>query len=130
MIIIDATGAAMGRIATFAAKQALLGKEVAIVNCENAVITGRKSAIMETYKTKRSRGGYAQKGPYFPSSTEMIFKRTIRGMLPWKIARGKKAFKLVKCFNGLPAEYAASEKISFKSAKKPYLKLKELSNLI
>ena len=46
-IIIDATDAALGRMATFAAKQALNGKKVIILNSEDAIITGKKHAILD-----------------------------------------------------------------------------------
>ena len=41
-IVIDATNATMGRLASYVAKQALLGKQIAIVNSEKAIITGNK----------------------------------------------------------------------------------------
>jgi len=130
-IIIDATEAAMGRVATFAAKQALLGKKVFIINCDEAAITGKKKAIIEVYNTKIARGGYSQKGPYYSKTSEKVFKRTIRGMLPWNITRGREAYRRIKCFNEAPAEYAKSEKIiRFAKAKSPYITLAQLTELI
>ena len=41
-------------------------------------------------------------------------KRTIRGMLPYKKGRGADAFKKIKCYNSLPAEFESSEKTSLK----------------
>lgn len=130
-IIIDATDAAAGRIASFAAKQALLGKKIIILNCDDAVITGKKHAILEVYKAKRARGGYAQKGPYISTTPERIMKRTVRGMLPWNISKGREAFKRVKCFNEAPEEYLKSEKImKFENAKYPNISLEMLEELI
>ena len=130
-IIIDTEGAAMGRIATFAAKQALLGKKVIILNCDGAVITGKKHAILEAYKVKIRRGGYSQKGPYISRTVEKIMKRAIRGMLPWNINRGRVAFKLIRCYSGAPEEYAKSDKIiRFEKAKSPNLSLAELTDLM
>ena len=65
-IIIDASNSVLGRVASLAAKQALLGKDVIIINCNNALISGRKNFIVKQYKQKRSRGWYALKGPNFP----------------------------------------------------------------
>ena len=113
-IIIDATGGSMGRIASLAAKQALLGKEVIIVNCNDAVITGRPRTTIAAYEKKRARGGSAQKGPYFPKSPERIMKRTVRGMLSYKQGRGDAAFKRVMCYNSLPEEFKDAEKTSLK----------------
>jgi large subunit ribosomal protein L13 len=127
-ILIDASEIAMGRLATYAAKQALLGNKVSIINCNKAVITGKKHAILDFYKKKKERGGSAQKGPYISRVPEKIMKRTIRGMLPWKRTRGRNAFKLIKCYNG--EEDIKGEKVSFKKASSPYLSLKDLSKLL
>lgn len=86
-IVIDATKATLGRLASYAAKQALLGKEVIIVNCNNAVITGDRRMIINEYKIQRQRGSSTLEGPYFPNIPEKLLKRTIRGMLRYK--RGK-----------------------------------------
>jgi len=129
-IIIDAHGAPFGRVATYAAKQALLGKKIIILNCNEAVITGKKHAVLQAYQIKVARGGYAQKGPYFSKSTEKFAKRIIRGMLPWTNARGKEAYKRIMCYNAVPEEYASKEKMSFDRAKPPYISLKELTKLL
>ena len=46
-IIIDANGAVFGRLCSFAAKKALEGDEVIIVNSENAIMTGNKSDLIQ-----------------------------------------------------------------------------------
>ena len=113
-IIIDATDAVVGRISTFAAKQSLLGKKVAVVNCEKAIMTGDKAMVIAKFEEKRARGGMAQKGPYHHINPEMIVKRAIRGMLPYKYERGASAFDKIKCYNGVPKEYANAKAISLK----------------
>jgi len=130
-IIIDSTGSPLGRIATFAAKQALLGKKVFVINCDDAVITGKQHAILEVYKKKISRGGYSQKGPYISRTTDRIMRRTIRGMLPWNITRGREAYRRVKCFGEAPKEYAGAEKIiRLNKAKLPYISLARLADIL
>ncbi len=113
-IIVDASGGALGRIAAFAAKQSLLGKEVIIINCENALITGSPRNSIDSYKQKRARGGTAQRGPYFPKSSERLMKRTIRGMLSYKQLRGLTAYKRIMCFDSTPEEYKNAKPISMK----------------
>ncbi len=113
-LVIDADGGALGRIASYVAKQALLGKEVVVVNCSKIIITGNKPDILQNYKQLRGRGGWALNGPYFPKTPERIMKRTIRGMLPWKNERGVLAFKRVKCYNEVPAEFEEVKKINMK----------------
>lgn len=130
-IVIDANDGLMGRIASFAAKQALLGKKISIVNCENVKISGKKNAVVNTYHAKIAKGGTAQKGPYIPRTAEGLFRRAVRGMLPWSKARGREALKRVKCYEGIPAEFEKAEKISFRAEfYKPFITLKELVKLI
>ncbi|MBU0761328.1 MAG: 50S ribosomal protein L13 [Nanoarchaeota archaeon] len=127
-IIIDAAEGALGRIAGFAAKQSLLGKEVVIVNCNDAMITGSPRTTIAKYAQKRARGGSAQKGPYFPKSPERIMKRTVRGMLSYKQTRGRQALKRIICYNQTPSEFEDAEKISMKrEIKVKAIKLKKLS---
>lgn len=113
-IIIDATDGAMGRVASFAAKKALLGSEIVIVNCNAVLITGQKIVALEKYRRLRKMGGSALKGPNFPRSPERIMKRTVRGMLPWRQGRGRDALKMIKCYNVVPAEYEKVDKVSLK----------------
>ena len=76
-------------------------EEVIIVNCSKAVITGKKQDILGKYKEKIARGVPAY-GPFFPRPSEKIVRRTVRGMIPWRQARGKEVFKYVKCYRGIP----------------------------
>ena len=127
-IVIDASEGVLGRVASFAAKQSLLGKKVTIVNCEKALVTGRRKNILEEYKIARRRGGSSRKGPKFPKSSERIMKRTIRGMLQYKEGRGAAAFKRIMCYDAIPEEFANTKKINLKkelNAKS--LELKEVS---
>jgi len=101
-MIIDATDLILGRVASYAAKKAMLGEKVDIVNCEKAVVTGNKRFIIADYKRKAARGTHA-KGPFFPKVPDRLVRRTIRGMLPHKQPKGRDAFKRVMCYVGVPA---------------------------
>ncbi len=113
-IVIDATDGIFGRIASFAAKQALLGFQVFVVNCEKALVSGGRRNIINEYIEARVRGGSSQKGPYFPKAPERLMKRTIRGMLPYKQGRGEAAFLRVKCYTGVPEDLKTDKKVSLK----------------
>lgn len=131
MIVIDATNGTLGRLASYSAKQALLGKEIVIVNCNDAVVTGHRKDILGKYRKARARGGSSLKGPHFPKSPERIIKRTIRGMLSYKKGRGLSAFKRIKCYNETPAEFEDAKKVKAgkqKTAKTT--KLSEISRLL
>ena len=117
-IVIDATNAVLGRLASYAAKQALLGHEIIIVNCDKAIVTGKHSTIIREYHISRSRGGSSLNGPHFPKTPERILKRTIRGMLSYKQGRGLAAFKRIICYNLVPTEYESTKKIHAGKEKK------------
>lgn len=113
-IVVDAEGGMLGRVASYVAKQALLGKEVAVVNCEKAVVTGKKRSVIGEFIISRRRGGSSRKGPRYPKSSDRIVKRAVRGMLPYKQGRGEAAFLRVKCYNGVPHDLEKDKKISLK----------------
>lgn len=130
-IIIDATNAILGRLASYAAKQSLLGKEVIIINCDEAVITGSRKNIINHYIEYRTRGGTSLKGPFFPKNPERIVKRTIRGMLSYKQGRGRAAFKRILCYSDAPKEYADAKKIKAGKEKNTNAtKLHEVSKIL
>ena len=110
MKVYDGNGMILGRLATLAAKDALLGEEVRGVNCEQVLISGKKTNTFEYQKERYGRKGYPFKSPIFTRMPDRFVRRTIRGMLPWRQARGREVFKHVMCYVGVPAEFA-SEKL-------------------
>ena len=131
-IIIDATGAVFGRLCSFAAKNALEGNEVIIVNSEKTIITGNKKNIIDEYGEIRKKGGHSLKGPQYSRVPYKMLKRGMRGMLPdFRRGIGKQAFKRVKCYNGVPKELENEKIVKFPVSKKQkYIELKKLSELI
>ena len=112
MKIIDGTGAVLGRLASFVAKQALKGEEFVILNCEKIIITGNKNMIKKEFEVKRTKVGSGQKGPKVSRTSEKIVKRAIRGMLPnHRKGRGKEILQKIKCYSGVPKEFEESKKI-------------------
>jgi len=103
-MIIDGTDLILGRVATVVAKKALLGENVAIVNCENIKITGTRKNILAKYMRTKSMG-VPSKGPFQPKRPDMLVKKTVRGMLPYKQHKGREALKRVKCYIGVPEEF-------------------------
>ncbi len=127
-LVIDATEGILGRIASHAAKQSLLGKNVFIVNCNEVMVSGDKAMIIDKYKRARRRGGSTQKGPFISKSPERIMKRTVRGMLSYTQGRGLAALKRVICYNKVPAELEGKDKITLKrEIKFKAIKLSDLS---
>ncbi len=129
MKIIDGKNTRLGRLASFAAKEAIKGEEIVIVNCSEVIITGNKEFIEKNFEEKRKKVGSGQKGPKIHRKPERIVKRAIRGMLPnHRLGRGKEIFKKIKCYDKIPKEFEEKEKIIL-SNKEPlkYSKIKILS---
>ena len=114
MKVYNGEGMILGRLATLVAKDILLGETVNVVNCENVVVSGDKVSVVDNEKTKRKRKGYPLKSAKFTRQPDRCVRRTIRGMLPWKQARGKEAFKRVMCFVGVPEVLAKENMIIVK----------------
>ena len=109
MTVIDANGLILGRLASIVAKQLLSGDEkIYIVNAEKAIISGSRATTLKDYRETRERGA-TEFGPYFPKRPDRILKRTIRGMLPYKRARGRDAMYRLKVYVGVPSELKSAE---------------------
>ena len=115
MIIIDATNLIVGRLASYVAKKALLGEEVHIINSEKAIISGKKENIFKKFEKRREIGD-PHHGPYYPRKADILVRRIIRGMLPYKKERGKEAFKRIKCYIGVPKNLEGKKAETLKSA--------------
>lgn len=108
LAVINAANSPVGRVASLAAKQALLGKEVRVVNCAHALLSGGRRMVIKEYLQAVLRGGHALNGPnWVKRSPERIMKRTIRGMLSYKMGRGEQAFSRIRCHDALPTDYAS-----------------------
>ncbi len=129
MKIIYGKNAIMGRLASYAAKEALKGEEIVILNCDSVIITGSKKNIKENFDRKRRRVGSGQKGPKHSRRADLIVKRAIRGMLPnHRQGRGKEALKRIKCYIGTPKEFEDSKKIGAgKTKKSKFINVKEIT---
>ena len=110
-MIIDGDGAVLGRLASKAAKAALEGESVNVINAEKIVIVGDRNVIIKKYMG-RIELGTMSKGPFIQRTVEGIVKRAIRGMLKRKSVRGMDALRHVKVFRGMPPELKDNEKIS------------------
>ena len=100
-MIIDGKDLILGRAAAFIAKRALMGENIDLINCGDIVITGSKKNVIAKYKRKKSMG-VPSKGPFQPRRPDMLVRKVIRGMLPYKQFKGKEAFKKIKCYIGSP----------------------------
>ena len=103
-LVVDARDCILGRVASQVAERALDGERIAVVNAERAVITGSEEQLTEKYLDRRSHG--SDRGPHYPKRPDRIFKRSIRGMLPYKRPRGREALENVRVYVGNPYDEA------------------------
>ena len=103
MIIIDGTDTILGRMASIVAKRLENGEEITIVNAEKVIVTGSRKDILNRYKASLDRG-HPYSGPYTPRVADKMVRRSVRGMLPIKKAKGRNAYKRLKVYIGIPDE--------------------------
>ena len=132
-MIIDGKDSVLGRLATFAAKSALEGEQVDIVNAKEIVIVGNKNDILKKYLERR-RIGTMSKGPFFPRDTKGIVRRALRGMIRNNRYHGMEAFKMIKVYESVPEELKDKEMVNIAKVRmdKPIHKVKigELANIL
>ena len=132
-IYVDAEGCQRGRLGSYVAKQALLGYELIVVNCEKAIVSGREPRTITDFRFKKAINVMnPEKGPFYSRSPEKMMKRTIRGMVPdFRLGRGKVAMSHVKCYIGIPDEFKKEKFIKI-PCKTPFssITLKKLGKLV
>ena len=129
--VVNAEGLIVGRMASKVAKKLLNGERVIVVNAEKAVLSGKKKSKVAEAKEFLEVGAPGR-GPFHYRRPDRILRKTVRGMLPFKQPKGKRAYKRLKVFIGVPDELKGQEMITFKEAeaaklKGPYFTLAELA---
>jgi len=113
--VIDAKGHIFGRLASNVAERIIDGEEIVILNSEAIVITGDKDMVFAKFKEKVDRG-QIRKGPYYPRRADLLFKRAIRGMIPWTTTTGREAYRRIHVFVGCPEQFNDVEKQTIEDA--------------
>ena len=128
-INIDADNAILGRLSTEVAKYLLEGYAVNILNCEKAVISGKKHSVLREYRAMHKIHTHTnpRRGPFHPKRPDRLVRRTVRGMLPWKKPKGKQAYHRLLTYIGVPEEFAKSEIIKPKFADASKLDCKRIT---
>lgn len=136
MKIINCEKLVLGRIATETAENILKGEQVILLNVEKAVVTGTLQSTLKRYKKfqKIKAKGNPLKGPKFKKSPIHLMKKAVKGMLPHQKARGRKALKLLKAFQGIPEKFKGKKTETIKKAGlksgKSYTALEEISKML
>ncbi len=136
-IVFDAKSKVIGRVASVAAKELLNGKNVAVLNVDESIISGNRKDILARYHKRLilKEKANPEHSPYWPRRTDMLFKRIVRGMLPYRRPRGKAAYRKLRVFSGTPELFEKSEikHIDSKNSKDIFVNtmtLKRLSELL
>ncbi|MDE1874242.1 MAG: 50S ribosomal protein L13 [Candidatus Micrarchaeota archaeon] len=113
----DCSSQILGRLASHTAKLLLQGASVTLVNAEKAAISGHVSDIVANYKQKLEFIDKAnpEHSPYWSRRPDLLVKRVVRGMLPWKKAKGRDAFKRLRVYVGAPTDVAKPGKEQVKN---------------
>lgn len=125
--VIDASDRVLGRLASIVAKKLLIGEEIVVVNAEKVVVSGKPENTNEYFLGKIHRGD-RHKGPFYPKEPAQIFRRVVRGMLPWRKDRGQEAFRRLKVFAAQPAQFSDAKKFG-KAAEQLSCKLETLRDV-
>jgi len=99
--VIDADGLILGRMASRIAKRLLEGEQVAIVNAEKSVLSGRRTARVTEAKEFLDVGGVGR-GPFHYRRPDRIVRKAVKGMLPIRQPKGLQAYRRLQVFIGVP----------------------------
>lgn len=111
--VVDARGHLLGRLASILAKELLNGQRVTVVRCEGINISGslyRNKIKWAEFKRKRTNSN-PKHGPFHYRAPSKMFWRTLRGMMPYKTARGAAAMDRLKTFDGMPHPFDKKKKM-------------------
>jgi large subunit ribosomal protein L13 len=132
--VIDCDSKILGRLASGVAKLLLQGHRVILVNAEKAAMSGHPTQLAASYKRKLELVDKAnpEHSPYWSRRPDLLVKRIIRGMLPYKRPKGKEAFKRLTVYVGVPhgVPAAGAEKLEFKNRRETFettITVKELT---
>jgi large subunit ribosomal protein L13 len=131
---VNAEGLIVGRMCSKVAKRLLNGEEVIILNAEKAVFSGnKKSIVLEALNFLDV--GAPMRGPFHYRRPDRFLRKIVRGMVPFKLPKGKNAYKRLKVFMGVPLEFKDQKMITFEEAnsanlKGPHFTLGELATEI
>jgi len=115
--VIDGRNLIHGRLASEVAQMIMSGEEVVVLNAEQIIITGQKEVIFADFKAKVDRGDTTKrKGPFYPRRSDLLFKRCVRGMIPWMESSGRDAYRRLHVFVGTPKQFEGCEKVKPENA--------------
>ena len=117
--IIDGRNAVLGRLGSVVAQRIMDGEEIVVINAEGIVVTGERDMVFADYKARVDRGDTTKrKGPFYPRRADLLFKRSVRGMIPWTTTSGREAYRRLHVYVGTPKQFADAETVKIEDAMK------------
>ena len=115
-IVVDASGHIAGRLASHVAK--MQGHRVALINCENIMISGTRPMIIKEYRDFLEIASILnpKHGPFHPRRPDTIISRMVRGMLPREKPSGKAALSRLRAHIGSPVHLRHIKSIRLQKA--------------
>ncbi len=116
-IVVDGNSMIMGRLASQVAKMLLNGNRVVVLNAEKMVVSGHVRSNVDNWKQRLDLKDKAnpEHSPYWSRRPDYFVKRVIRGMLPFQRPRGKEAFRQLRVYAGIPAEFKGAKLLDTKT---------------
>jgi len=118
LLIIDARDHIMGRLAATIAKHLLMGTKIVVLRAERIVMSGhliRNKLKMLSFRGHKMNTN-PRRGPFQYVQPSRMFYRVIRGMLPHKRPRGKRALRLLHVYDGIPPRFTHVKKVKLVTA--------------
>lgn len=119
--LVNAEGLIVGRMCSKVAKRLLNGEEVIILNVEKAVFSGKKKSKVAEAKQFLEVGA-PMRGPFHYRRPDRFLSKIVRGMVPFRLPKGKSAYKRLKVFMGVPIEFKDQAMITFTEAQSKNLR--------
>jgi len=133
-MIIDAKGLVAGRLASKIAKRLINGESLTIVNAGEAVLVGKRSAIMPKFKQRVDASVHSNPhyGPKYDRIPSKILRRMVRGMLPNKKRTSERLISNLIVYNEIPSGMEKNETIAEVKCneKHDFMSLKEVAELL
>ncbi|EFC43865.1 predicted protein [Naegleria gruberi] len=106
-VVLDGKGHILGRLAAHVAKEALSGKKVVVVRCEELLIQGKMKRNKEAYESylRKRMNTNPRKGPFHHRAPSQHLYKIIRAMVSRKTEKGRQALARLELFDGVPAQY-------------------------
>lgn len=119
VIVVDATNCIAGRMCSHVSKLLLQGNRVAIVNAENAMLSGARAKTIQLYKEHLEINSVTNPihGPFHPRRPDTMLTKMVRGMVPKRKSSGMTAFARLRVYIGVPEEMKKTKMESFPDSK-------------